>query len=161
MVDLYPSENLNAWNLLSVRHFAYKLLFHVHLPRFGDILIVTIPVSTFTIDLVFENCFLSTMAPYVYSRDGRSLSIYGSECQIWKTLLLYAKRKLKYSLSENFNLLPYVEWDRFVTLTGAQAEWGLRIVSSLFTAQNTIHLEFNFSLLISNRINYVVLTVLM
>ena len=33
----------------------------------------------------------------------------------------YAKRKLKYSLDENFN-----EWDRFVTLTGAQAEWGLR-----------------------------------
>jgi hypothetical protein len=28
------------------------------------------------------------MAPYVYSRDGRSLSIYGFECQIWKTLLL-------------------------------------------------------------------------
>ena len=25
------------------------------------------------------------MAPYVDSRDGRSLSIYGSECQIWKT----------------------------------------------------------------------------
>jgi hypothetical protein len=23
-------------------------------------------------------------------------------------------------------LLSYVEWDRFVTLTGAQAEWGLR-----------------------------------
>ena len=39
MVDLYPSENLNAWNLLSVRHFVYKLLFHVHLPRFEDILI--------------------------------------------------------------------------------------------------------------------------
>ena len=38
----------------------------------------------------------------------------------------YAKRKLKYSLNENFNLLPYVEWDRFVTLTGAQAELGLR-----------------------------------
>ena len=36
------------------------------------------------------------------------------------------KRKLKYSLNENFSLLPYVEWDRFVTLTGAQAEWGLR-----------------------------------
>jgi hypothetical protein len=34
----------------------------------------------------------------------------------------YAKRKLKYSLNENFNLLSYVEWDRFVTLTGAQAE---------------------------------------
>jgi hypothetical protein len=45
------------------------------------------PVSTFTIDLVFENCFLSAMAPYVYSRDGRSLSIYGSECQIWNTSL--------------------------------------------------------------------------
>ena len=26
----------------------------------------------------------------------------------------YAKRNLKYSLNENFNLLPYVEWDRFV-----------------------------------------------
>ena len=26
------------------------------------------------------------MTPYVDSRDGRSLSIYGSECQIWKTL---------------------------------------------------------------------------
>ena len=34
----------------------------------------------------------------------------------------YAKRKLKYSLNENFNLLPYVKWDRFVTLTGAQAK---------------------------------------
>jgi hypothetical protein len=42
---------------------------------------VTILVPTFTIDLVFENCFLSAMAPYVFSRDGRSLSIYGSECQ--------------------------------------------------------------------------------
>ena len=28
----------------------------------------------------------------------------------------YAKRKLKYSFNENLNLLPYVEWDRFVTL---------------------------------------------
>jgi hypothetical protein len=26
----------------------------------------------------------------------------------------YAKRKLKYSLNEIFNFLPYVEWDRFV-----------------------------------------------
>jgi hypothetical protein len=25
------------------------------------------------------------MTPYVDSRDGWSLSIYGSECQIWKT----------------------------------------------------------------------------
>ena len=38
----------------------------------------------------------------------------------------YAKRKLKYSDSEYFNLLSYVEWDRFVTLTGSQAERGLR-----------------------------------
>ena len=48
----------------------------------------------FTIDLVFENCFLSAMAPYVFSRDGRSLSIYGSECQIWKTLLWISHRCL-------------------------------------------------------------------
>ena len=39
-----------------------------------------------------------------------------------KRKLKYAKRKLKYSLNESFNLLPYVEWDRFVTLNGAQAE---------------------------------------
>ena len=38
----------------------------------------------------------------------------------------YAKRKLIYSVNEKYNLLPYVEWDRFVTLTGAQAELGLR-----------------------------------
>jgi hypothetical protein len=30
----------------------------------------------------------------------------------------YAKKKLKYSQNENFNLLHYVEWDRIVTLTG-------------------------------------------
>jgi hypothetical protein len=24
--------------------------------------------------------------------------------------------------------LPYVEWDRFVTITGAQTEWGLRCI---------------------------------
>jgi hypothetical protein len=45
----------------------------------------------------------------------------------------YAKRKLKYSLNENFNLLPYVEWDRFVTLTEAQAEWGLRYRIYVYT----------------------------
>ena len=31
----------------------------------------------------------------------------------------YAKRKLKYSRNENFNLLHYVESDRIVTLAGA------------------------------------------
>ena len=40
----------------------------------------------------------------------------------------YAKRKLKYSLNENFNLLPYVEWDRFVTLAGSKS--GLRVTLS-------------------------------
>jgi hypothetical protein len=40
MVDLYPSENLNARDILSVRKFGYKLLFHVDLPRFGDILMM-------------------------------------------------------------------------------------------------------------------------
>jgi hypothetical protein len=63
MVDLNPSENLNVWNLLSVRHFVYKLLFHVQLPRFGNIL-------------------------------------------IWI-------------------MLPYVEWDWFVTLAGSKS--GLRV----------------------------------
>jgi hypothetical protein len=38
----------------------------------------------------------------------------------------YAKRKLKYSRNENFNLLQYVEWDRFVTLAGAKEDGGLR-----------------------------------
>ena len=32
----------------------------------------------------------------------------------------YAKRKLKYSRNENFNLLHYVKWDRFVTLAGSK-----------------------------------------
>ena len=34
----------------------------------------------------------------------------------------YAKRKLKYSRNGNIKLLHYVEWDRIVTLTGAQAD---------------------------------------
>jgi hypothetical protein len=34
----------------------------------------------------------------------------------------YAKRKLKYSRNENFNLLHDVKWDRIVTLTEAQAD---------------------------------------
>jgi HSP90 family molecular chaperone len=36
------------------------------------------------------------------------------------TLECYVKSMQKES--ESFNLLPYVEWDRFVTLTEAQAE---------------------------------------
>jgi hypothetical protein len=40
----------------------------------------------------------------------------------------YAKRKLKYSQNENFNLLHYVEWDRFVTLAGSKS--GLRVTLS-------------------------------
>ena len=40
----------------------------------------------------------------------------------------YAKGKLKYSVTENFNLLPYVEWDRFVIL--AVSKSGLRVTLS-------------------------------
>jgi len=40
----------------------------------------------------------------------------------------YAKRKLKYSLNENFNLLPYVEWDRFVTPTGMRVTLSYLII---------------------------------
>ena len=40
----------------------------------------------------------------------------------------YAKRKLKYSRNEHFNLLHYVEWDRFVTL--AESKSGLRVTLS-------------------------------
>jgi hypothetical protein len=40
----------------------------------------------------------------------------------------YAKRKLKYSRKEHFNLLHYVEWDRFVTLAGSKSE--LRVMLS-------------------------------
>ena len=40
----------------------------------------------------------------------------------------YAKRKLKYSRNENFNLLHYVEWDRFVTLACSKS--GLRVTLS-------------------------------
>jgi hypothetical protein len=72
MVDLYPSENLNAWNLLSVRHFVYQLLFHVHLPRFGDILIWinrskthhTIPLVATSADSVLSSYLVCiTIAP--------------------------------------------------------------------------------------------------
>jgi hypothetical protein len=52
------------------------------------------------------------------------------------------KRKLKYSRNENFNLLHYVEWDRIVTLTGAQADWGLRyriyVLTIYFDSEDTL-----------------------
>ena len=54
----------------------------------------------------------------------------------------YATRKLKYSLNENFNLLPYVEWDRFVTLTGPQAKCYV-IVSSDRMARHKILIFVN------------------
>ena len=44
----------------------------------------------------------------------------------------YAKRKLKYSRNEHFNLLHYVEWDRFVTLAGSKS--GLRVTLSYLQA---------------------------
>jgi hypothetical protein len=37
-------------------------------------------------------------------------------------MITYAKRKLKYSWNENFNLPHYVEWDQFVALAGAKAD---------------------------------------
>jgi hypothetical protein len=48
------------------------------------------------------------------------LNIVGNN-KLWPDM-----QKESWNIHENFNLLPYVEWDRFVTLTGAQAEWGLR-----------------------------------
>ena len=45
----------------------------------------------------------------------------------------YAKGKLKYSRNENFNLLHYVEWDRFVTLAGSKS--GLRVTLSYMYIQ--------------------------
>jgi hypothetical protein len=65
---------------------------------------VTIPVATFTIDFVFENCFLFAMTPYVDSRGGWSLSIYGSECQIWKTRL--------YRVTDIFDIFPQF-WSQY------------------------------------------------
>jgi hypothetical protein len=41
----------------------------------------------------------------------------------------YAKRKLKYSRNENFNLLHYVEWNRIVTLSQHKRTEGYVIVS--------------------------------
>ena len=40
----------------------------------------------------------------------------------------YAKRKMIYSRNENFNLLHYIEWDRFVTLAWSKS--GLRVTLS-------------------------------
>ena len=40
----------------------------------------------------------------------------------------YAKRKLKYSRNEHFNLLHYVEWVRFVTLAWSKS--GLMVTLS-------------------------------
>ena len=48
----------------------------------------------------------------------------------------YAKRKLKYSWNENFNLLHYVEWNRFVTLAGSKS--GLRVTLSYLIMSDQI-----------------------
>ena len=57
----------------------------------------------------------------------------------------YAKRKLKYSLNENFNLLPYVEWDRFATL--ARSKSGLRVTLSYLDVVLLMFLFFFFFLI--------------
>jgi hypothetical protein len=48
----------------------------------------------------------------------------------------YAKRKLKYSRNENFNLLHYVKWDRIVTLTGAPVSGPRVTLSYLISTQH-------------------------
>ena len=68
----------------------------------------------------------------------------------------YAKRKLKYSLNENFNLLPYVEWDRFVTPTGAQAEWGLRYRIYIMVGTNILSVNTLTISLKSDVLKYVI-----
>ena len=51
----------------------------------------------------------------------------------------YAKRKLKYLRNENFNLLHYVEWDRFINLAGNKS--GLRVTLSYLQAMKKLCLE--------------------
>ena len=65
----------------------------------------------------------------------------------------YSNRKLKYSVNKKFNLLPYVEWDRFVTLTGAQAECGLRY--RIYKRHSTInHCDRHITLLSDTDTDY-------
>jgi hypothetical protein len=71
------------------------------------------------------------MAPYVYSRDGRSLSIYGSECQIWKTLLLFFT-----TIDPNKNISKTRQ-----ASAREIATWGLRIgpIQRMGAAPGVIH----------------------
>ena len=41
------------------------------------------------------------MTLYVDSRDGRSLSIYGSQCQIWKTFTTILRQLIQIRISPN------------------------------------------------------------
>jgi hypothetical protein len=56
----------------------------------------------------------------------------------------YAKRKLKFSWNENFNLLHYVEWDRIVTLNVAQAEWGEASAREIATCKQNVGQKEDF-----------------
>ena len=58
----------------------------------------------------------------------------------------YAKRKLKYSRNENFNLLHYVEWDRIVTLTG-------RTIRECYAVVNAFTIRNMYSLLLYMKCN--------
>jgi hypothetical protein len=52
----------------------------------------------------------------------------------------YAKRKLKYSRNENFNLLPYVEWDPIRNPRWEQKRTeGYVIVTNLSRAKHVSH----------------------
>jgi hypothetical protein len=78
-------------NLLSVRHFVYKLLFHVHLPRFGDILIWINTVVKHRSKYFIFGIQIHIWIGSAYHESIGKVSTYGS--------------KLKFSLSEYFNFL--------------------------------------------------------
>jgi hypothetical protein len=126
---LYPSDNLNAWDFLSVRHFVYKLLFHVHLPRFGDILI--------WID--FRNWCSVYLTPQALSK-----YIYLSPPLIFPTTSTELGQKTARCESLRA-LLHYVEWDRIVTLAGANClHWILYFFKLLLPSfcGFSLHLDF-------------------
>ena len=128
-----------------VRHFVYKLLFHLHLARFGNILIwidcrkhrsKSFPYLAFrsiygqapiTRVFVRRHGRQETIFEYEIDREGRNrycntyfVSPLFINCREYEVVTTYAKRKLKYS--QNEILLHYGEWDRIVTLTGEQAD---------------------------------------
>ena len=54
----------------------------------------------------------------------------------------YAKRKLKYSRNENFNLLHYVEWDQLATPAGNKS--GLKVTLSYLYRDSEFSTVYRF-----------------